>query len=86
MTRTYEIKEYDIVITVDEDGNGNGSLEGTLCLSVGDEPADEPVNLSIHALESMILAHACEGIDVSSPAYVRGIETALDAVLNNCDL
>lgn len=83
MIKTYEIKEYDIVITVDTDGNGNGKFEGTLCLSAGDEPVDEPLNLSIHALESMILAHACEGINVASPAYVRGIETALDAVMNN---
>ena len=37
-------------------------------------------NASIDALESLILAHACAGIDVASPAYLEGIETALDAI------
>lgn len=35
------------------------------------------------ALESMILAHAVAGIDVASPAYVEGIETAVEAIANN---
>lgn len=34
------------------------------------------------AIESMVLAHHCAGIDVSSPAYVEGIETAVDACWN----
>jgi len=28
------------------------------------------------ALESIILSHACAGIDVTTPAYLEGIETA----------
>lgn len=39
-------------------------------------------NAAIDALEAMILAHACVGIDVASPAYVEGIETAVDAIGN----
>ena len=35
------------------------------------------------ALESLILAHACAGIDIASPAYVEGIETAVEAIANN---
>jgi len=35
------------------------------------------------ALESMILAHAIAGIDVTSPAYCEGIETAVEAIANN---
>ncbi len=37
---------------------------------------------AVDALESLILAHACAGIDVTSPAYVEGIETAVDAIAN----
>jgi len=37
---------------------------------------------AIDALESIILAHACAGIDITSPAYVEGVETAVDAVGN----
>lgn len=32
---------------------------------------------------SLILAHACAGIDVTIPAYLEGIETAVQAVENN---
>jgi len=39
-------------------------------------------NAAIDALEAMILAHACVGIDVASPAYVEGIETAVEAIGN----
>jgi len=35
------------------------------------------------AIESMILAHHCAGIDVSDPAYVAGIVTAVEACWNN---
>jgi hypothetical protein len=40
-------------------------------------------NGAIDGLESMILAHACAGIDVSSPEYVEGIKTAYEACANN---
>lgn len=36
-------------------------------------------NAQMDAVESMILAHACAGIDVNSPAYTEGIETAATA-------
>jgi hypothetical protein len=40
-------------------------------------------DIALDALESLILAHACEGIDVASEAYQNGIQTALDACANN---
>jgi hypothetical protein len=41
-------------------------------------------NAVIDAILSLILAHACAGIDIESPAYLEGIETAFDALVNNC--
>jgi hypothetical protein len=35
------------------------------------------------ALESIIMAHACAGIDIESPAYIEGIETAVEGCANN---
>jgi hypothetical protein len=35
------------------------------------------------AIESIVLAHACAGIDVESPAYIEGIETSIDAIANH---
>jgi homoserine dehydrogenase len=34
------------------------------------------------AIESLILAHACAGVDVADLAYVEGIETAVEACYN----
>jgi hypothetical protein len=38
---------------------------------------------AVDGLEALILAHACAGVDVQSPAYIEGIETAVDAIFNN---
>jgi len=38
---------------------------------------------AIDAIESLILAHAIAGIDVESPAYLEGLETVQNALMNN---
>ena len=38
--------------------------------------------VATNALGSIILAHAMAGIDIESPAYIEGIETANDALIN----
>jgi hypothetical protein len=38
---------------------------------------------AMDAIESLVLAHACAGVDVASPGYVEGIETAVEACMNN---
>ncbi|MGA2496820.1 MAG: hypothetical protein ABSH20_03720 [Tepidisphaeraceae bacterium] len=40
-------------------------------------------DIAMHALEALILAHACAGIDIIAPAYLEGIETAVQACENN---
>ena len=37
----------------------------------------------IDGLESLILAHACAGIDITTPAYLEGIEIAVGAIMHN---
>lgn len=37
----------------------------------------------VKALESLVLSHACAGIDVSSREYVNGIYTTIEAYINN---
>lgn len=44
---------------------------------------DVAYNSAIDGLESLILAHHCEGIEVDSPIYIKGIETAIDAIAQN---
>lgn len=48
----------------------------------GNTTADAVFNGMMDALESILLAHACVGIDVTSPAYIEGLETAINACTN----
>lgn len=45
-------------------------------------PDHNPFNTAVDAIESMILAHFCSGVDVESPAYLEGIEVAYQVI---CD-
>lgn len=40
-------------------------------------------NICLDFLEALVLAHAAAGIDVARPAYVRGLETALEGLANH---
>lgn len=81
---TIELPCFDIVIDLDDDGCG-GSITSGLheeeCTPIDDEDASNfhLYNSMMDALESMILAHACAGIDVECPRYLEGIETAVSA-------
>jgi len=45
---------------------------------------DVPIyNAAMDGIESMILGHAQAGIDISTPAYIEGIETAVQGCANN---
>lgn len=58
----------------------NGAGSGTIsCDDSDDMPA------AGHAVLSVILGHACAGIDVTTPAYLDGIETAFEAIANHHD-
>jgi len=37
----------------------------------------------IDAIESLILGHACAGIDITTNAYIEGVETSVLALENN---
>lgn len=61
-------------------------IEGTLKddYECGDAALDDSFNNMMDALESILLAHACAGIDIISPAYLEGLETAINACANQC--
>jgi hypothetical protein len=40
-------------------------------------------NAALDMLESLVLAHACAGINVESADYLTGVNTALEAFANN---
>ena len=83
---TITLPVYGIVIEldpgVDEDAErfGGGTLTSTL--HEDDSEGHPELGAALDAIESLILAHAVAGIDVSSPAYLEGIDTAVDAAMN----
>jgi hypothetical protein len=64
---------------VEEPGSGSIISE----LREPETAANRQYNAAIDGLEALILAHACAGVDVESPAYVEGIETAVNAIANH---
>lgn len=62
-----------VVVPVDNtvithDGNGNGTIKS---------------EIGIDSIESILLAHCLAGVDVTTPAYLCGLETAIQAFWEN---
>jgi len=66
-------KPFNVTVTVND---GSGHIDSTL--------AKDKIFTKKEAdiIEFLILAHACAGIDVSSPQYVEGILTLGDTLAN----
>jgi len=68
--------------------NHSGRIIKSLNDKYGDDsPEDDHIACrltgALDALDSLILAHACNDIDITGKAYRNGIQTSLDAILNN---
>ena len=90
----YEIPEFGIIVeTFQVPETGSTKLHGVISsnlkkLLAGDDPlpddesGHEIVGM-VDAIESLVLGHACAGLDISSPAYVEGLRSSLEAIANN---
>jgi len=80
--RTIKLPCFDIVVELD--GEGYGQI--TSCLHE-DIPImteeDKEFHAAMDAIESIVMAHAVAGIDIEIPAYLEGIETAVNAINQN---
>lgn len=63
----------------DDEGETAGTITSELLDGV---EAGGQLAAAIDAIESMVLAHACAGIDIESPAYLEGLDVALGAMFN----
>lgn len=73
-------QDVTIRLALDASGRRSGNVTSTLHTSEGDA---EEFNAAMDAVESMVLAHACAGIDVTDHRYVEGLRTCIDACANN---
>jgi hypothetical protein len=91
MSKVIRLPISGIVVTLGEpDPERQGcSLGGTITsklkVTADDrDPEDAHAwNAAVDVLESLVLAHACAGLDITTPAYLEGIESALDAINDN---
>ena len=68
-----------------ESYNESDPKDGNTEFDIEDENAEiDMFNSAIDGLESLILAHACAGVDVETAEYVAGVETAIQSIGNNC--
>lgn len=79
--QTIQLPCFDITVTLT--GDGGGSISSDLHEETGDFYDDSVYNTGIDAIEAMILGHAVAGVDITTPAYVEGIETAVLALTNH---
>jgi len=82
-----EIRVGKDCITLQLDGKGGGAIHSKLHITETDEDFEaeyrENYNSAIDGLESLVVAHACAGVDVVDARYVAGIGAALDAISNS---
>ena len=82
-----EIRVGSDTISLQLDGRGGGTSSSTLHITEADEEFgaeyQASYNSAIDGLESLVLAHACAGINVEDHRYVAGIAAALEAISNH---
>ena len=82
-----EIRLGEDCITLQLDREGGGAVQSTLLITESDADFDaeyrQDYNSAVNGLESLVLAHACAGIDVEDARYVAGLGAALDAISNH---
>jgi hypothetical protein len=85
-------------ITVDLTGDGGGSITSDLHEEANLEKFKEDTeelaceinacnvyNAAMDGIEALILSHAQAGIDITTPEYLEGIESAVQGCANNMD-
>ena len=90
MTKTIKLPAYGIVVELkgSDPKNPKAFLEGTIHSNLSRLPITHPneptlSDAAINIWEEMILACACSGIDIASPAFLEAIETTLEKVRVN---
>jgi hypothetical protein len=80
--KTIKLSVFGIIINLT--GDGGGAISSTDLKTLHNDEEDELYNSAMDGIESMILGHAIAGVDVESPAYLEGIETAVEGCASNC--
>ncbi|MFV8385223.1 hypothetical protein ACNO5E_14135 [Vibrio parahaemolyticus] len=77
---TLELGIYGIIISYNSEEDKGGCAITSEMKEKPETEANAHYNAAVDGIESMILGHFSAGIDVKSPAYLEGIETAANAI------
>ena len=80
MSKEIKLPCFGIIVNVDD---GAGAISSTDLKTEHNDEEDELYNSAMDGIESIILAHACAGVDITTPEYIEGIETAVNSCANN---
>jgi stage V sporulation protein SpoVS len=83
MKREYNLPCYGITVRIDE--YGMGAIESTLRENLMCDIQDVAGSAAGDAVEALILAHACAGVDIEAQSYVIGLERGMEAIANNME-
>lgn len=72
----------NIVVEVDEQTKA-GEITSSLKVVPEEEDGDSEYNAAIDGIEALVLACACEGIDIQTTAFQSAVHTAIEAAANN---
>jgi hypothetical protein len=75
--KTYTISEYGITVKTFPGPHGNG---GSIVSKLRDHHI---TRAKTDAIESLILGHACAGLNISSYQYRKGLQSAVNALTNH---
>lgn len=81
--RTLNANCFGITITYADSDKDTATISSEM--KAQDTSENKTFNTAVDALESIILAHFCAGVDITSPAYLQGIVDAYQALCNNID-
>lgn len=81
-TFTISVTGAVFTLTLSNDKPRTGSISSNL---KSNQPGDSLFNAAVDGLETLVLAQACAGIDVSTPAFTQSLESAIESIANNID-
>ena len=81
-TLEFELEGCPVTVEIDGKGGGNINVEG-LFFPANEDEDSQPWVREQDAIEAVILAHACAGIDIMSEQYQVGLRAACDGIAQN---
>lgn len=69
-------------ITVSVDDNESGIVQTDLMYKNAKSPDAKIWNAAVDGMLSLILAQACQGVDIEADEYKEAVETVLDSLSN----